>query len=249
MPLVSTDAIILHSFPYGETSKIVRLLTRDHGPQSVIAKGAMNPKSKFGARLQSLSEGVAQFFFKPARDLHTLREFDVVVQRHEIARDPRRFSASAALAEVIMRFAPAEPHPEIYEFVGEVLSEIGVAAEDDLAALSIAGLWTAIAILGFEPSVVQCARDGAPVPPGPARFSVSDGGFLCPTCATGTQVRTLEPQDRHVLELLIAGRPDEVGSMDPKRVQAHRRLLVQFVERHVAEGRELPALTIWQSLS
>ena len=53
MPLVSTDAIILHSFRYGETSKIVRLLTRDHGPQSVIAKGAMNPKSKFGARLQS----------------------------------------------------------------------------------------------------------------------------------------------------------------------------------------------------
>jgi DNA repair protein RecO (recombination protein O) len=249
MPLVSTDAIILHSFRYGETSKIVRLLTRDHGPQSVIAKGAMNPKSKFGARLQSLSEGVAQFFFKPTRDLHTLREFDVVVQRQEIARDPRRFSASAALAEVIMRFAPAEPHPEIYELVAEMLGELGVVSPDDLAALSIAGLWTAIAVLGFEPSIGQCARDGEPIPPGSARFSVSDGGFLCPMCARGAQVRTLKPEDRHVLEMLIAGHPAEVGQMEPKRARAHRRLLVQFVERHVAEGRELPALTIWQSLS
>ncbi len=62
MPLVTTDAIVLHTFRYGETSKIARLLTRDHGPQSVIAKGAMNPKGKFGARLQSLSEGVASFY-------------------------------------------------------------------------------------------------------------------------------------------------------------------------------------------
>jgi hypothetical protein len=29
---------------------------------------------------------------------------------------------------------------------------------------------------------------------------------------------------------------------------AHRRLLVRFVERHVAEGRELKALELWQEL-
>jgi hypothetical protein len=81
------------------------------------------------------------------------------------------------------------------------------------------------------------------------RFSVSDGGFLCPRCARGTRARTLDPDDRAVLELLIAGRPEQVGPLEPKHVKAHRRLLVQFVERHVAEGRELPALTIWQGLS
>jgi len=249
MPLVTTDAVVLHTFRYGETSKIVRLLTRDHGPQSVIAKGATNPKSKFGARLQSLSEGVASFFLKPTRDLHTLREFDVVVQRPELSRDPRRFGASTALAEVVMRFAPAEAHPEIYELVVEVLGRLGVAAADELDSQTLAGLWTTIAALGFEPSVGQCARCGEMIPPGPARFSVSDGGFLCPGCSRGTMVHTLEPADRAVLELLIAGQPEEVGPLEPKHAKAHRRLLVQFVERHVAEGRELPALTIWQGLS
>ena len=249
MPLVTTDAVVLHSFRYSETSKIVRLLTRDHGPQSVIAKGAMNPKSKFGARLQSLSEGVASFFLKPARDLHTLQEFDVVIQRPELSRDARRFGASTALAEVVMRFAPAEAHPEIYELVVEVLERLSASAADELDSQTLAGLWTTVAALGFEPSVGQCARCGEPVPLGPARFSVSDGGFLCTRCARGTQVRTLHPDDRAMLELLISGHPEEVGPLEPKQVKAHRRLLVQFVERHLAEGRELPALAIWQGLS
>jgi DNA repair protein RecO (recombination protein O) len=249
MPLVTTDAIVLHTFRYGETSKIARLLTRDHGPQSVIAKGAMNPKSKFGARLQSLSEGVASFYLKPTRDLHTLREFDVAIQRRELVRDPLRFGASTALAEVVMQFAPAEAHPEIYELVVEVLGRLGVAAADELDSQTLAGLWTTIAALGFEPSMDQCARCGEPIPPGPVRFSVADGGLLCPGCARGTQVRTLAPADRIVLECLVAGHPEQVGPLQPKHVKAHRRLLVQFVERHVAEGRELPALAIWQGLS
>ncbi len=249
MPLVTTDAIVLHTFRYGETSKIARLLTRDHGPQSVIAKGAMNSKSKFGARLQSLSEGVASFYLKPARDLHTLREFDVVIQRSELARDPRRFGASTALAEVVMRFAPAEAHPEIYELVVEVLGRLGAVAADELDSQTLAGLWTMVAALGFEPSMDQCARCGEPIAPGPVRFSVTDGGFLCPGCARGAQGRKLDPEDRTVLELLVAGHPEQVGPLESKHVKAHRRLLVQFVERHVAEGRELPALTIWQGLS
>ena len=64
MPLVSTPAIVLSTLRYSESSKIVRLATREHGVQSVIAKGALRPKSRFGAALQLLSEGQAQFLLK-----------------------------------------------------------------------------------------------------------------------------------------------------------------------------------------
>ena len=49
MPLVSTPAIVLSALRYSETSKIVRLATRDVGVQSAIAKGALRPRSRFGA--------------------------------------------------------------------------------------------------------------------------------------------------------------------------------------------------------
>ncbi len=44
MAVVSTPAIVLHAFRYGESSKIVRLVTPGHGVLSAIAKGAQRNK-------------------------------------------------------------------------------------------------------------------------------------------------------------------------------------------------------------
>ncbi len=249
MPLVTTPAVILHSFPYGETSKIVRLLTPEHGVQSAIAKGAMRPRSKFGARLQVLSQGTAQLYVKSNRDLQTLAEFEVAVQRPELAQSVARYAAGTALAELVMRFSPTEPHPEIYELVVHELDCLTTVAPDALDAAALGALWGAVAALGFAPNVHHCARDGAALPAGAVAFSVSDGGFVCPSCARGGSTTKLQAADREVLERLIAGSGDAVGALAPKHAAAHRRLLVRFVERHVAEGRELRALGFWQGLS
>jgi len=40
MTLLVTDAIVLHSFDYLESSRILRLLTREAGVRSVLARGA-----------------------------------------------------------------------------------------------------------------------------------------------------------------------------------------------------------------
>ena len=77
MALVITPAIVLSALRYSETSKIVRLATREHGVQSAIAKGALRPKSRFGAALQLLSEGQAQYLAKEHRELHVLTAFDL----------------------------------------------------------------------------------------------------------------------------------------------------------------------------
>src|SRR3989441_9563236 len=60
------------------SSKVVRLATRDLGVHSAIAKGALRPKSRFGAGLELLSEGMAQLYFRETRELHTLGAFDLV---------------------------------------------------------------------------------------------------------------------------------------------------------------------------
>lgn len=248
MPLISTRAVILHTFRYGETSKIVRLLTPEHGLQSGIAKGAMRPKSKFGARLQALSEGTAQLYLKPHRDLHTLAEFDVTVQRRELAHDVKRFAAGAALAELVLRFSPSEPHPAIYDLVVAGLDHLAAAPAAALDVATLKLLWTTVAALGFAPSVAACARCGAVLPSGAVTFSVEDGGFLCRVCGARHGRRPVGAANRLVLEQLIAGSDEPDQPLTPKHVAAHRRLLVQFIERHVAEGRELSGIGFWAGL-
>ena len=51
MPTYQADAIVLRRLDYGETDRIVTLLTREYGKLGAIAKGARKGKSKVGAAL------------------------------------------------------------------------------------------------------------------------------------------------------------------------------------------------------
>src|SRR3954453_6532640 len=112
MPLVTTPAIILSTLRYSETSKIVRVASREHGVQSAIAKGALRPRSRFGAALQLLSEGQAQLLTREHRELHTLTAFDLRRLHVGLASHLERYATACSLAEVMLRFAPPDPHPE-----------------------------------------------------------------------------------------------------------------------------------------
>src|SRR5439155_127399 len=125
MALVTTPAVVLRTYRYSETSKIVRLATRDLGIQSAIAKGALRPKSRFGAGLELLSEGTAQLYFRETRELHTLAAFDLVNLRRELAADVGRFAGAAALAEVLIEMATAPPHPAASDLLTPDLELLG----------------------------------------------------------------------------------------------------------------------------
>src|SRR2546426_543584 len=98
MALVTTPAVVLRTYPYSETSKIVRLATRDLGVQSAIAKGVLRPKSRFAAGLELLSEGMAQLYHRETPELQTPAAFDLLVLRREPAQDVGRFAGATAQA-------------------------------------------------------------------------------------------------------------------------------------------------------
>ncbi|UCG88586.1 MAG: DNA repair protein RecO [Gemmatimonadota bacterium] len=249
MALVTTAAVVLHAFKYSESSKIVRLATEDVGVQSAVAKGAMRPKSKFGARLQVLSGGVAEMYMKPNRDLHTLAAFDVTRQRSELAGDVERYVTATALAELILRLAPAEPNPTVYHYLVAMLDDLVAVDRVNLEPFGLAALWGAVGILGFAPALDGCACDGRRLPDGAAKFSIADGGFLCQTCAaTSTSATTLQKQDRQTLEKLVSGNIDDIAPIPPRHAAAHRRLIVRFAECHMNEDLELKALSMWERM-
>src|SRR5687768_7487125 len=108
MTLISTDAIVLHMQDYLESSRIVRLATREHGVQSVLARGMRRPRSRFGSSLDLFASGVAQFTLKPGRELSNLSGFDVTRSRMALASDLDHFAGASALVELAMRFRSEE---------------------------------------------------------------------------------------------------------------------------------------------
>ena len=246
MSLIATEAIVLQTFPYSETSKIARLVTRDLGVVSVVAKGARRARSKFGASLQLLSDGTAQLYFKANRDLHTLTEFDPERQRHGLTRDVSRFAAAAALAELMIRCSPQQPHPEIFETVRAALDLLEHVPSGEVGVVGLMAMWRTVNALGFAPSLDTCVIDGAALGDVNVEFSINEGGFVCSRCAPSRETSKLPMEDRRALVSFIQGKAP-TGGVSPRHLAAHRRLCARFIKRHVAEGREFKALDFWEA--
>jgi len=243
MSVVTTSAIVLSAVRYGDTSKIVKLATRDFGLQSAIAKGALRPKSRFGAALQLLSGGQAQLYMKDTRELQTLAQFDVQRVRIGLAADVARWAAASMLAELLLRFAQPEAQPEIHDLLRDGLNLLETSADVEAAGLH-AG-WALVAVFGFAPALDRCARDGEPLPEdGPLAFSPRDGGALCRSCARGVAVVTLEAEHRAALTALRD--PDgALPVLEGRAAAAHRRLFARYVRAHLADAGPMPALDFW----
>lgn len=241
-----TPAIVLQTFPYSETSLVVRLATRDVGVQSAIAKGARRARSAFGAGLALFSEGAARLHVRDHRDLQTLSGFDAEQLRLGLTRGLERFASASAIAEVVRYCGSGAPHLGAYEVLREGLDRLVAAADHVVAAASLGALWDLVTALGFAPSLNTCARDGATVAPsGAVAFSAQEGGVLCDRCAEGREVSRLGGEDFRDLVSLVTG-ADLARALPARHARAHRRLVARFIRCHLSEDRTFEALAYWE---
>jgi len=233
--MIATPALILQAFPYSETSRILRLLTADHGLQSVIAKGARSPRSRFGAVLEPFTEGIATFHIKEGRDLHTLSGFDLVRSRQGLGRGLLRFGGASLIAELLLRVGTESADPDLFESVRAAFDTIDQATDADLESRVLAEAWALIAHLGFAPSLEACITCDRPVEPdADVLFDYTAGGVRCPDCSAGVGGRIVPAAARDALRRLAAGE-----AITLPRTEAHWRLLARYLSHHVLEGASL----------
>jgi DNA repair protein RecO (recombination protein O) len=239
VPLVSTRAVILQTFPYSDTSRILRFLSEDLGVRSVVAKGALRPKSRFGGLLEPFTEGQVEFFLKEGKDLHTLSGFDLLRSRQAIGRNLAAFTGASLIAELVLRYGTEESHPELFESVSDALDALG-AAEGDHAWRALAGVWHIVALLGYEPELAACVVCGRTVPEDePTRFDVDAGGIACTSCRP--RGRIIEPGPRASIQAMVRG----VAPGPPDDWSLHRALLRAFLTSHLVSDRPLRSLDLF----
>jgi DNA repair protein RecO (recombination protein O) len=245
MSLLVTDAVVLHVSDYLESSRLLRLATREAGVQSVLARGARSSKKRFGSALDLFAEGQAQLQLKPGRDLHTLTAFDVSVSRPGLAQDLGRFVAASAIAECVLRLLHEESAPQAYATLVAALDRLAVAAPAQTATATLGALWQVVAQVGFTPAIDRCAECHAEIDPdAEVRFHHPVGGALCPLCTRmAPGGRRLPPDARDALRQWLAG---ALAPVDAPAARAHQRLLREFLAQHLPDHRPLKAYQVWE---
>ena len=241
MPLVSARALVLQSFPYSETSKILRLYTREHGLRSVIAKGAQRPRSRFGGLLEPFTEGSALFYLKEGRDLHTLSGWDLLRSHQALGRDLTAFAGASLVAELVIRYGTEEPHEALYDALSRAFDALTDADPEGKERVALAAAWMVVALLGFAPQTDACVGCGRSfAPEDPTRFDVEGGGAACQECRrTG---RILDALSRAELRAMLAGRAPASSLASPS---AHRALLRGYLNAQLAQERPLRSLELF----
>ena len=246
MALLATEAIVLHAFDYLESSRILRIVTRDAGVRSVLAKGARRSSRRFGSALDLFAQGSAQLYAKPGRDLDTLSGFDVTLARAGLAGDLGRFAGASAVAELTLRFGRDAADQGLFDAVAAALDALASAPHEEALGTTLASAWHIVAELGFGPAVDVCAECHAPLDESATvMFSHPSGGALCARCGrVAASGRVLPPEARAALRAFLVGR--RVGGLDDASGRAHQRLLREFLTEHLTDGRPMRAMELWE---
>ncbi|MFW6206830.1 MAG: DNA repair protein RecO [Gemmatimonadota bacterium] len=241
MAVVSTPAVVLRSFAYGETSLIFRFYTEELGLVGAMAKGARTRGSKGGGAPATFARGVLTAYVKAGRELHTMKDFAPERVRRSLARDPVRFAAAAVMGEIVLRHSGEEGSPGLFRVLNHGLDRLESVEDDAVIPELLTRAWAVVGEMGYLPGLARCVRCGEPLESDEmARFDLAAGGVRCSRCVEDHRGRRLGPGAREQLRALVKGR--EVD--DLRRPRAHLRLLHDFVSYHLTEGRRLDSFRI-----
>ncbi|MCX6147963.1 MAG: DNA repair protein RecO [Candidatus Kapabacteria bacterium] len=99
--IVKTDVVILSSIKYGDSSRILRVYSRDYGKISIIIKGAISSKNRYGSAIEPLSISEIQFYFKKNTDLYLVSSAETKVNLKNVRNNLDRIAIGMMILESI----------------------------------------------------------------------------------------------------------------------------------------------------
>ena len=241
MPLIASEALVLRTYKFGETSKIVVLLTRDRGKVRAVAKGARGGKPRYGSALEPLSEVRVTLHGRQGADLLRLGQCELVRSAFPATRrDLDSALAMSYFAELLDAFAQeGEAEDTVYRLALAVLL---VAADGgDIAVLTrYLEAWL-LRLHGIYPSLDRCAGCDSLLPAGGLPYHASAHGFVCEGCGPAAGP-VLSGGLRDHLRELFRRPPAAVTASPPDGAMLetfHRELIRGHLERDLRSHRVL----------
>src|ERR671930_1724695 len=129
MALGKTAAVVIGSFPIGESDRVVTFFSRQHGKIRGVAKAARRLKSRFGGALELFTLGELVFFDTGRSELVRVDHFDVLEPFAALRADLERLGQAAWIVECIGRLtAERDPHAALYGLLTRALRALAGAA-------------------------------------------------------------------------------------------------------------------------
>jgi len=175
--LYRVEGIVIRSMDYGESNKIVTLLTKTNGKAGVLIRGAKKVKSRHSSLAQPFTHGEYQFF--RSSGLGTLNHGEIITAHHDLRMQLDLSAYASYAAELTDRAIQEE---EASGFLFEQLNACYTALEEGKDCAIVIHLYEMriLDLAGYSPMLEECLHCGNRV--GPFKLSPGAGGVLCSRC-------------------------------------------------------------------
>ena len=181
--LYTTDAINLRSYDLSDADKIVVMYSRDKGIIRSVAKGVKRPKSKLGARMDSLTANTLQF--SKGRNLDKICQAQTINSFKQIRKDMLKLMCSSYISEIVANFGLEEDpsSEETYNLLYSALEKISKSADKKEILISVIKFQLKMMLIsGINPELDTCLHCGRRILDEDMYFSKERCGVFCSEC-------------------------------------------------------------------
>lgn len=171
------EGIILSDVNYGESSKILNVLTIEYGLLGVMSKGCRNLKSKLRGVSRKLIHAKFHIYYKK-EGLSTLIGVDLLNSYPNILNDLEKISYGTYLLDLTTQVVKQNPDQAIYDILTESLNRINEGLDPEIITDIVELKY--LDYLGVKPNLDSCTLCGTTT--NILTLATDVGGFVCKDC-------------------------------------------------------------------
>ena len=232
MSVLSSEAVVLRTWPVHEADLIVSFFTRDYGRVRGVAKSALKSRKRFGGSLEPMTVARAWFAERPRQELVRLDQLEILRSPLSAPVDPVRLTVLSFFAELLDEALPDhDPHETVFRLLLAVLDLTTV--EQPWMPLTYFQLWMT-RLMGLLPDLVHCTACGEALQAGETSFNTLGDGLFCPIHRNG-DASELSADSWQLAQRMLRA-PASAFAAEPwprRRAQDLRRFTLQALERHL----------------
>jgi len=237
MPVVTSEAVVLRTWPVHEADLIVSFFTRDYGRLKGVAKSALRSRKRFGGALEPMTLARAWFAERPRQDLVRLDQLEIVRSPLSAPVDQARMAVLSFFAELIDEALPErDPQDAVFRLLVSVLEQTASVQSEMVQpwmALTYFSLWMT-RLIGLLPDLGHCMACGEALHAAEISYSNYGDGLYCGLHAGGS-ASPLSADSWQLAQRMLRSPVGAVaGEPWPRRRgQDLRRFTLQILERHL----------------
>ena len=245
MGLESTSGIVLKTFSYGDTSKIIRCYTRDFGKISLIAKGVKTSKTLQIGYLEPINCISINLYYNSKRQLQIFSKAEFDHPFLSIKNSIKKLSYSFAVIELIDKTVNGEEsHLELFNLTKDTLSAIN----DNKGKINTL-FWffqlNLLKLLGLKPNLSNCSNCQNSM----IKANFFSGELFCNKCSTTGEIK-LGKNSLHMLKTINKIEIVNISKLNIHSIERKEigEFLKQYYSYHIDGLREIKSLRVMESI-